>query len=231
MKIDNQRFRYALNLQTFADEPGDPPQDPPSEPPAPRKLEMTQEEFDARIADRLARERRKYADYDDIKTKLSTFEQAEEERRKAAMTEKERLEAERDAEKKRADDVDSGAKAKLEAANQRLIKAEFRAQARELGVRADALDDAFKLADISSITVDDEGNAAGVVDVVKALLVNKPFLVETTNPRPRIIGEPSNPIQDEVKTLEQQLEEAQRKKDFSKVIELSNKIKSLTRAK
>ncbi|NOU98476.1 phage scaffolding protein [Paenibacillus planticolens] len=223
-----RKFPLSLDIQWFAEEPpADPPQDPPA---PPKKLEMTQEEFDAKIADRLARERKKFADYDDIKTKLSDHEKAEEERRLAAMSEKERLEAEKKEALELAQTEKEAREKATTAANQRLIKSEFRALARELGIRPDALDDAHKLADLSAVSVDDDGNVVGVKDVIEALVKDKPYLAEQAKKEAKSIGNPSNPPQpNEIKTLEQQLEEAKQKRDFSKVIELSNKIKALLR--
>ncbi|MFD2702780.1 scaffolding protein [Paenibacillus shunpengii] len=181
--------RFPLNLQLFAEDPEPtPPQDPPADPQPPKTF--TQDEVDRLITDRLSRERKKFGDYDELKTKLTEFEQAEEERKKAEMSAHERLEAEKAEALKAADEAKAERDQALTAANQRLIKAEFRALARELNVRKDAIDDALKLADLSAVTVDDEGNAVGVEDVVKALIENKPFLVE--QPKNRGIGKDTN---------------------------------------
>ncbi|WP_139074660.1 scaffolding protein [Paenibacillus elgii] len=239
MKHDTLRFGY---LQLFAEgagsggDGGDSGGDGSGEGGAKDiksgKVEFTPEqqaEIDRMVSDRLARQAKKYADYDDLKTKVTTFEQAEEDRLKAAMSEKDRLEAEKAEALKKAEEAEGKAQSTLDAANKRMIKAEFRALARELGVRADALDDAFVLADLTAVTVDDDGNIDGVQGAVEALLKAKPYLVAEAKTKPKTIGEPSNPTQDEIKTLEQQLAEAQKKKDFSKVVELSNKIKGLTK--
>lgn len=219
-----KRFTLPLNLQLFSADPD--PIDPPADPQEPPKT-FTQAELDDIVAKRLDRERKKYADYDDKAKRLAELEQAEEERKKADMTEKERLEAEKvEAARTAAEAVETAKKAQ-DAANQRVIKSEFRALAREMGIRADALDDALKLADLSGVTVDDEGNAPGVKDVVTALAAAKPYLVEVPKKEPKQIGEPSNPAADEIRTLEQQLEEAKKKRDFAKVVELSNKISTI----
>ncbi|GIQ63709.1 hypothetical protein PACILC2_22770 [Paenibacillus cisolokensis] len=104
-----RNYTYQLDLQMFADDNGDSGgndsegQTQNNDNPAPevRKIELTQEEFDAKIAERLARERKKYADYDDLKAKLAEYEAAEAERQKAAMTEQERMQAELEAAKRR----------------------------------------------------------------------------------------------------------------------------------
>ncbi|WP_164763009.1 phage scaffolding protein [Paenibacillus humicus] len=218
-------LRYKLNLQTFAEDPDTTPEPEPA-----KKLEMTQEEFDRIIADRIGRERKKFADYDDVKTKLTAFEQAEAERKKAELTDKERADADKAAAMKRAEDAEAERDKALTAANQRLIKAEFKTLAKDAGIRSDALEDAFKLADVSGITVDDEGNVVGAKDVLDALVAAKPYLVEVTKKEPRQIGGASNPDPtDEVKTLEAQLDEARKRRDFNKVVELSNKIKQLAK--
>lgn len=226
-----RKFPLKLNLQLFA-EPTDPPadpQDPPSDPTVPKKLEMTQEEFDAKIEERLARERKKYAGFDEMKTKLAELEKAEEDRQKASMTEKERLEAERDEALKKVDEAEDKSAKALESANQRLIKAEFRLIARsaDVNIRSDALDAAFRLADFSAVKVDEDGNVIGVKEAATSLITSNPYLVDTSPTKPKTIGEPTNPATDEIKTLEAQLDEARKRKDFSKVVELSNKIQGL----
>ncbi|WP_348623014.1 scaffolding protein [Paenibacillus peoriae] len=216
--------KYPLNLQLFAEGDPDPTPDPPIDTTPPKTF--TQDELDQVIADRIARERKKYADYDELKTKLSDFEREKEEREKEKMSVTERLEAEKTAALKAAEDARIERDQALTAANQRLIKAEFRTMARELNIRPDALDDAYVLADLSSASVGEDGSINGVEDVVKALIENKPFLVEQPKKEPLPIGGPSggNPYDKETRTLEQQLAEAKRARDFAKVIELSNKL-------
>lgn len=213
---ENNRYLLPLNLQMFAADPEPTPEPTPNDPPADPKVEpqksFTQDEIDRIVADRITRERKKYADYDEVKTKLSDFEKADEERKKAAMSEKERLEAEKAEALRKAEEAVTERDKTLQAANQRLIKAEFRALARELGVRPDALDDAYKLADVTAVTVDDEGNAAGVKDVVEALLKNKPYLADAPKREAKSIGNASNPNPDNTaKTAEQLLRDAAQK--------------------
>lgn len=65
---------------------------------------FTQDELNAIVADRLARERSKYADYDELKTKAEAFDKAAEESKSELEKAKERiaaLEGERDARNKR----------------------------------------------------------------------------------------------------------------------------------
>lgn len=222
------KFRFPIDIQWFSEpepEPTDPPAEPPAADPEPAKT-FTQEELEQKIAERLARERKKYADYDEIKKKAEEYEQAEEARKKAEMTAQERLEAEKAEALRKAQEAEEAAQRTMSAANQRLIKSEFKLFAKEAGVRADALEDAFKLADVSGVTVDEDGNVDGVKAVIEALIAGKPYLVEQAKKEPKTIGGPTGySAGDEVKTLETQLEDAKKKRDFGLVLELSNKIK------
>lgn len=234
-------YTYNLDLQLFADGGGDDDDKKPDDVNDDKgggngadgsngadDKTFTQAELDRILADRLERERKKFADYDELKTKLSEFEQAEAERQKAAMTEQERLAAEKAEAERKAQEAEDRAAQALKSANERLIKAEFMLKARKANIREDALEDAFKLADISGVTVGDDGATSGVDEVVSALVASKSFLLEVKTAQPKIIGDNGGPgTDDDVKTLEQQLEDAKKKRDFSKVIELSNKIAKL----
>src|SRR5215470_14375105 len=92
----------------------DPAAQPPADPPADKTF--TQADVDRIVADRLGRERGKYADYDDLKTKASQFDE---------LAEKNRTEAEKAvtaARKEGRDEVTA-------AFNDRLLKADVRAAA------------------------------------------------------------------------------------------------------
>lgn len=194
-----------------ADNPNPDDSDAGADDPKPEKT-FTQAELDELITKRLERERKKYEGFDELKTKLTEYEQAEEERRKAAMSEQERLEAEKAEALKKAEEAENASAEVLRKANERLINAEFRLLAKEAGIRSDALDDAFKLADISGVEVGDDGAVNGVDDVIKALTESKPYLVEQAKPKPRQIGEGSDPGGGKAdKTSEQLLHEAAEK--------------------
>ncbi|MEK3988001.1 scaffolding protein [Paenibacillus sp. FSL K6-3166] len=222
MENEIKRSRYPMNLQLFAE--GDPDPDPnPTPDPTPDKT-FTQADLDRIVAERLARDRKGREDYDDIKTKLTALELAEAERAKADLTETERLAADLEAARIKAQEAEDRGAAAITTANKRLINAEFKALAREKNVPADRLAAALKLADLSSASVDNEGNAIGVKEAVEALIVAEPYLVAETKPKPIGGGGGGNPDEDERKTLEAQLSEARKAKDFSKVIEISNKL-------
>lgn len=172
---------------------------------------FTQEELDKIIADRIARERKKlekYADYDDIRNKLSQFEKEAEERRLAEMTEKERAE---ELAKKHAEEKDQLARQLEELQNeirQKAIHNEFIKLAHQHKIAY--IDDAYRLADWSNVGVEGD-QVKGVEDVVKALVESKPFLLAQEPQEPRTIGRPSNPSQATSKTNEQLLAAAREK--------------------
>lgn len=201
--------KYPMNLQLFAEGDPDPnptPQDPPADP-QPTKT-FTQEDMDRAVTDRLARERKKYGDYDDLKAELAKLKSAEEERQKAEMSATERAEAERTKALERAEAAEKEKDNALSAANQRLINAEFRDVARELKLRPDAVKSALKLVDLSAVEIDGEGNVKGLEDAVKALIEDNPYMVEQPKVDPKIIGDPSGGDPKPTKTKEQMLEEA-----------------------
>lgn len=177
----------------------------PENKPEEKTVTMTQAELNALIGKEKGRIKSKYADYDDIKAKASEYEKALEEKRLAELSEKERLE---EIAKKHEEEKQSYAK-ELEVLRENIkaekIRNEFIkvATSNHIGY----LDDAFNLADLSAVTVDEEGKVVGMDDVVKTLVDNKPFLVAKKQLKP--IGESTNGAEKNTeKTAEQLLKEA-----------------------
>lgn len=207
------------------------PQDKkPEEKPAEKTF--TQTELDEIIAQRLERERKKYADYDELKAKLSEYEKAEEERKKAQMSEQERLQAEKEEAERRAEEAKKTAHAALEAANKRLIKSEFKVLAIQAGMRTEMLDDAFVLADLSGVTVNDEGEVdkGALKKAIDQFIESRPIYKADYNANGGTItvGQHTggSNVSDEIKSLEAQLEKAKKDKNFSEVVRLSNVLKT-----
>ena len=120
---------------------------------------FTQAELDALIRDRLARERGKYADYDELRAQAERWAEHEE----AQKSELQKLQ----------EAAEKAEKAKNEAiarANERLIQAEFIAAASRLQVKHPA--DAFALADRDAIEVTEGGKVVGVKEAVEKLVEN-----------------------------------------------------------
>lgn len=176
----------------------------------PPKVEFTAEqqaELNRVIADRVDRERKKFADYDDLKTKLTALEQAEAEREAAKLSDTERLEAEKATALAAAEDAKAERDKALTTANQRLINAEFKSLAREANVPAERLAAALKLADLAAVTVDDSGDVIGVKEAVEALVAAHGYLVEKTQAK-QIGGASGGKADPPDKTKEQLLKEA-----------------------
>lgn len=209
---------FDINLQLFADGgEGDPPvddlkgeQDPPAkEPPKdPEKLQMTQEELDVLITKRLERERKKYSDYDDIKTKLTEYEKKIEEKRLADLSEKEKAEELT----KKAEEEKQTLAQQLETLQKQIQQEKITNEFIKLATKynIEYIDDALKLADLSGVKVGEEGTVEGVEDVIKSLVENKPYLVKQTK-EPKQIGGASQGKPNEDKTSEQLLKEAAEK--------------------
>jgi len=216
---------FPMNLQFFAE--GDPdPQPEPGEKPdegsgkQPEKT-FTQAELDEIVAKRLQRERKKYekfADYDDLKKKAEEYERVLEEKRLAELSEKERLEEIAKKYESEKQTLEQQLTELRETIKREKIVNEFIKVATALNVAY--IDDALKLADLSAVTVDEEG-VKGVKEAVEALVQHKPFLLAQAKKEPKTIGNPSNPNPNEAaqKTAEQLLKEAEEKAKKSGRIE------------
>jgi hypothetical protein len=202
-----------MNLQHFADggEPDNTPDNTPDNGvnPDDNKPEVktyTQEQIDKMIADRVARERKKFGDYEDLKTRASEYEKLLEEKRLAELSEKERLE---EIAKKHESEKQTLAQqlAELQSVNKReKVVNEFIKLATSANIAY--IDDALKLADLAAVEFDESGKPVGVDAIVSALVQDKPFLLGAKK-EPKTIGGSSNPTPDSTaKTAEQLLKEA-----------------------
>lgn len=151
-----------------ADDPpkDDPPKDePPKDEPPKFEPITSQDDLDKRLGERLARERAKFADYDDLKKKADEHDKAIE----AARTDQEKaVEAARTEGKTEA----------LTAANSRLVSAEARALAAEAKFRNPAL--AARAVDLKGVTVNDDGevDAEAIKAKLKELSDADPYLID-----------------------------------------------------
>lgn len=145
----------------------------------------------------------------ELADKLAEYEKAEEERKKAEMSELERLQAEKEEYANKAKEFETKAEEALRKANERLMRAEFKVIAKEAGVHPEALEDAFKLADLSGVEIDDEGNVIGLDDAIKALKESKKYLFANR----QVGADPSPgagaPRRDSHADLRQQIKEAE----------------------
>ncbi|MFZ4454327.1 phage scaffolding protein [Salibacterium aidingense] len=168
---------------------------------------------------------------DSLKELVSDYQakkEAEEARKREEMSEIEQLQADLDA-KKEAEQTYQQQLADYQAkVREQQIRNAFITEAQAANVAY--VEDAYQLAqsDLSAVEVDeDSGEVSGVSDVVMSLIENKPFLLAQESKQPKKVGDSANhDTSNEVKSLETKLEEAKEKKDFGKVLEISNQIKS-----
>ncbi|MED0863725.1 Clp protease ClpB [Bacillus safensis] len=192
----------------------------------PKKIELTQEELDAMITKRISRAESKYADYGELKEKLSAYEKAEQEKVDAELTELDRIKKELEAKSEVEQSLTQQIEELKKASEKEKITNEFIKIATAHGVAY--IDDALRLADLTEVKVED-GKVHGIESVVKEIVDNKPYLISSSQQN-KAIGQATNGGGEsggEVKTLEAQLTTAKKEKNFSKVVEISNKLKSL----
>ena len=182
---------------------------------------FTQEELDKIVADRIARERKKvekFADYEELKTKASEYEKALEEKRLAELSAQERaeelakkFETERNEFAKQLDEL------KSQAQREKIVNAFIKA-APGVNIPTDRIDAALKLADLSAVTVGENG-VEGLEAVMGTLVEQYSFLAEVKKPQ-RPIGDATNSPKDTAdKTSDQMLREAAEKAKRTQKIE------------
>lgn len=127
---------------------------------------FTQAELDAKIAERLARERKKYQQ----QAANPTQEQAAEETQAAPTTTTVEVDVTEDARQQAA--------AIIAQANQRLIQAIAQSEATKLNINPDYIADAVRLADLSAVKVNDDGtvDTQSVTAALEAVLTRMPVL-------------------------------------------------------
>lgn len=160
---------------------------PPAATPTAGKT-FTQAELDQHINDRLARERQKYADYDDLKKAKGELDQI----KAGQLSETEKL-------TKRATDAEAKAQQAEVRVKEITTRAEIERQARKLNIADD--DAAYRLLDVSKIEYDGDGKPTNADALLKDLVKARPYLVaqqssssgNPTNP-PRSGGDASDPF-------------------------------------
>lgn len=135
----------------------------------------SQEDLDRKLGQRLAREREKFADYDDLKKKAADFDKLQE----ASKTEAEKaVEAART----------QGEVAGREVGNTRLVNAEARALAATAGFRNPNI--AVGSIDLAGVKVNEDGSVD--VDAIKVklddLAKSDPYLIDDGKKRPKPDG-------------------------------------------
>lgn len=137
---------------------------------------LPQAEVDRIIAERLARQKAQYADYDELKAKAAKWAEVEESQKSEAQKTQERmaqLERERDE--------------ALARSNDRLIRAAFVAEAAKVGALHP--EDLFALADRAGVSVNEQGDVVGVTEAVQAVVTAGRIPLATNRPAsPKLDG-------------------------------------------
>lgn len=142
---------------------------------------FTQADLERILGERLAREREKFKDYEDLKKKAAEFDK-QQEAQKSDLQKAQEAAKKAEEEKRRA----------LAAANERLIKAEVKVVSTQLGI-VDP-DAAYALMDRSVVKVDDAGNITGVKEALETLLKAKAYLkAPSGGAANNAVGSASNP--------------------------------------
>ncbi|MCB0003557.1 MAG: phage scaffolding protein [Anaerolineae bacterium] len=134
---------------------------------------FTQTDIDRIVADRLTRERQKFADYDDLKSKAAKLTDLE----KAQMSEAEKQAARVAELEAQIAQAQADAQAQMKAANRRLIQSALVAEA--TAARFHKPEDAYRFVDMDALKVDDAGNVSGAKDAIKTLAKERGYLVNT----------------------------------------------------
>lgn len=145
-----------------------------------------EQEFDKERAMETIRKQREsekaaLAELKAAKKRLQELEAAEEERANAELSEKERLEKELATAREKAAELESAAKAREAEINKRLIQAEVRAVAATMAFATP--EDAYHLADLSEVTIGEDGAVQGVKKALEKLAKDKPYLLSEAGDR------------------------------------------------
>jgi hypothetical protein len=132
-------------------------------------VSLTQDQFDAIIADRLERERKKYSDYDTLKTRAAKLQEIEDAQKTAEQKQIERIQQ-----------LEAQAAQALTARREADLKSVLVSAASKAGF-VDPMD-AYAMLDKSKIKIGDDGTVEGVEDAIKALVEAKPYLIKAPEP-------------------------------------------------
>lgn len=192
--------------------------------------EEMRERIQKAVQDRLARERKKYEGFEEMRKELEELRKFREEQKLAQMSELEKLQHQLEQERQEKENYLNQFSQLQEQLKQEKLYSQFREVARSKGIQY--VDDALKLSDLSKVELGENGEFVGIDEVVDQLIESKPFLLaqqQVTQPKP--IGNPSNPPAQPEKSQEEQLREAaerykksQRPEDYVYYINLKRKF-------
>lgn len=167
---------------------------------------FSQEELEAILTDRLSRKERKlkeqFGDYDDIKQKLKEYEEQKQKKEREELSELERLQKDLEEKDGKLSEYEKRMQKIEEERKQERITRAFEAEARKANI--EYVDDAYKLANIEAIEINEDGSVKNMADIVKELVEAKPFLVKK-EAKQKPIGEPSGGSEQKRSKSDQQI--------------------------
>lgn len=170
----------------MTDQTTNPTPDPtPVVPTAQPEKTFTQAELERQLGERLARERAKYADYEELKAAKTKLEELE----AGQLSERDKLQKQIEKLEKKAAEAEARALEKERLAQETLIRSAVLSEASKLGFANP--EDAYLLL-AQKPTIGEDGQPAGVAEAIKALAESRPYLIRGTQSRIPT-GEPFNP--------------------------------------
>lgn len=152
-----------------------------TESPATSETRFTQADLNKAVQERLERERRKFADYDELKAKAAKWQEIED----AAKSEQDKLADKLKTYEQQLADIQSQNVKLAEEKAQTLLRAEIVAKAAKAGFTDP--DDAYRILDRAKVKTTDAG-FEGIDEALKELADAKPYLLRATteNAVPRL---------------------------------------------
>ena len=132
---------------------------------------ITETQLKERLARQAGQLEKKYADYEDLKAAAAELEKI----REQELSEKEKLQKQVEKLEAAAADTERQAQARELEFNERLIRAEVRVLAATMGFVSP--DDAYHLADLADVKVEEDGTVKGVKKALESLQKDKPYLL------------------------------------------------------
>jgi hypothetical protein len=166
--------------------PNPTPDPTPVAPTAQPEKTFTQAELERQLGERLARERAKYADYEELKAAKTKLEELE----AGQLSERDKLQKQIEKLEKKVAEAEARALEKEQKAQEILIRSAVLSEASRLGFANP--EDAYLLLGTKP-TIGEDGQPAGVAEAVKALAETRPYLLRGTTQSRIPTGEPFNP--------------------------------------
>ncbi|SDZ05057.1 hypothetical protein [Thermoactinomyces sp. DSM 45892] len=150
---------------------------------------LTEDEVNEIVRSRVNKVKEKYSDYNQLKSRLEKLMDERKQREESEMTELDRLKKSLGEKDETVGFLQKEIDLIREKAQQQKIQMIFQEKARSAGV--EFVEDAYRLADLSSLQIVEGEEIRGIDEVVSKLVEERPFLL-ASKPKQKPIGGPSN---------------------------------------